>query len=166
MGIGERGKQNGNMKRNGLLLLAVLLLGGCEASRPKMPSTYGGAVSEGLHEKGGSAVLPFLIQDTSTDASYGFTADNPVRVGGGKEAGARNQERYLNALLGPRGETLEYERQGSCCAFKIPDANVDNEGQLDVYSVTWKGRKEPLTLYLNMYEEGPLEAPRGLTPAR
>ncbi|WP_210515398.1 hypothetical protein [Hymenobacter terricola] len=132
----------------------------------KTPPTYGGAVSEGLHEKGGSTVLPFLIQETSKDETYGFTANNPVRVGGGREAGARNQQRYLNALLGPHGEVIEYERQGSCCAFKIPAEGIDNEGQLDVYSLTWKGRKEPLKLYLNMYEDGPLAAPMGLSAAR
>ncbi len=123
-------------------------------------------MSEGLHEKGGSGVLPFLIQTASQDDTYGFTANNPVRVGGGKAAGARNQQRYLNALLGSRGQVLSYERQGSCCAFRIKDTGIDKEGQLDVYTVTWKGRKAPLTLYLNMYEEGPLAAPVGLRAAR
>ncbi|GAB3664904.1 hypothetical protein GCM10027594_32830 [Hymenobacter agri] len=154
------------MKKSSMALLGLLALAGCEAARPKTPPTYGGAVSEGLHERGASGVLPFLIQESSQDETYGFTANNPVRVGGGKEAGVRNQQRYLNALLGPRGEALRYEHEGSCCAFKIGDGGVDNEGQLDVYSVSWKGRKEPLRLYLNMYEEGPLAAPRGLTAAR
>jgi hypothetical protein len=154
------------MKKGGALLLVALSAWSCETTRLKTPPTYGGAVSEGLHEKGASGVLPFLIQDTSTDESYGFTANNPVRVGGGKEAGARNQQRYLNALLGPKGQPIEYQREGSCCAFKIAAAGVDNEGQLDVYAITWKGRKEPLKLYLNMYEEGALAAPVGLTAAR
>lgn len=154
------------MKNSRLALLGLLALAGCEAARPKTPPTYGGAVSEGLHERGASGVLPFLIQETSQDETYGFTANNPVRVGGGKEAGVRNQQRYLNALLGPRGEVLRFEREGICCTFKLGDGSVDNEGQLDVYSVSWKGRKEPLRLYLNMYEEGPLAAPRGLTAAR
>ena len=149
-----------------MALLGLLALAGCEAARPKTPPTYGGPVSEGLHERGASGVLPFLIQETSQDETYGFTANNPVRVGGGKEAGVRNQQRYLNALLGPRGEVLRFEREGSCCTFKIGDGSVDNEGQLDIYTVSWKGRKEPLRLYLNMYEEGPLAAPRGLTAAR
>ena len=154
------------MKKGSALLLIALGVWSCETTRLKTPPTYGGAVSEGLHEKGGSGVLPFLIQATSSDESYGFTENNPVRVGGGKEAGARNQQRYLNALLGPKGQAIEYERQGSCCAFKIGDGGIDNEGQLDVYSVTWKGLKAPLKLYLNMYEEGPLAAPIGFSAAR
>ena len=111
-------------------------------------------------------MLPFLIQASTPDASYGFTANNPVRVGGGREAGVRNEQRYLNALLGPRGEALSYQLEGSCCAFKIAEAGIDNEGQLDIYTITWKGRNEPLRLYLNMYEEGPLAAPVGLRAAR
>jgi hypothetical protein len=154
------------VKKGSLVLLGLLMLGSCESVRPKTPVTYGGAESEGLHERGASGVLPFLIQETSQDETYGFTANNPVRVGGGKEAGVRNQQRYLNALLGPRGQVLSYKHEGSCCAFKIAEAGVDNEGQLDVYAITWKGRKEPLKLYLNMYEEGPLAAPVGLSAAR
>jgi hypothetical protein len=153
-------------KRNIALALVPLWLGSCETTRLKAPPTYGGAVSEGLHEKGASGVLPFLIQEASTDATYGFTETNPVRVGGGLEAGARNQQRYLNALRGPKGQPIEYQREASCCAFKIEAGGVLNEGQLDIYSITWKGRKEPLKLYLNMYEEGTLAAPVGLTAAR
>ena len=147
-------------------MLIALGAWSCETTRLKTPPTYGGAVSEGLHEKGASTVLPFLIQETSQDDSYGFTANNPVRVGGGREAGLRNQQRYLNALLGPRGEVLSYEHEGSCCSFRIPESGIDNEGQLDVYTITWKGRKEPIKLYLNMYEAGDLKAPKGLSAAR
>ncbi|MDO7845806.1 hypothetical protein Q5H92_05515 [Hymenobacter sp. M29] len=160
------------MKKKEVMKKAAALLGGalavwsCETTRLKTPPTYGGAVSEGLHEKGASGVLPFLIQETSDDESYGFTENNPVRVGGGREAGVRNEQRYLNALRGPGGQAIEYQLQGSCCAFKIPAGGIDNEGQLDIYTVTWRGRKEPLKLYLNMYEEADLKAPKGLAPAR
>ncbi|MBF9220411.1 hypothetical protein [Hymenobacter ruricola] len=149
------------MKKAGMWMLIAVGVWSCETGRLRTPPTYGGAVSEGLHAQAGSGVLPFLIQASSQDETYGFTANNPVRVGGGREAGARNQQRYLNALLGPNGQPLEYERQGSCCAFKTTSGGVDNEGQLDIYAVTWKGQKKPVTLYLNMYEEGPLAAPVG-----
>lgn len=154
------------MKKAAALLSGALAVCSCETTRLKTPPTYGGPVSEGLHERGGSGVLPFLIQETSDDESYGFTENNPVRVGGGREAGVRNEQRYLNALMGPNGQALEYQLQGSCCAFKILAGGIDNEGQLDVYTVTWKGRKEPLKLYLNMYEEADLKAPKGLGAAK
>ncbi|MBH8557029.1 hypothetical protein [Hymenobacter negativus] len=154
------------MKKGSLVLLGALSVWSCETARPKTPPTYGGAASEGLYEKGGSGVLPFLIQETSTDPTYGFTETNPVRVGGGKEAGVRNQQRYLNALLGPKGQLIAYQHEGNCCSFKIEGGGVDNQGQLDVYTIAWKGQKEPMKLYLNMYEEGPLAAPVGLSAAR
>jgi hypothetical protein len=161
-------KQKRIMKKNGLLLVAaLLLLGSCETARTKRPQVYGGGgESEGLYEKGGSDVLPFLIDGTSRDQTYGFTSDNPVRVGGGRAAGARSQQRYLNALRGPEGQEVEYEREGSCCAFKTRRGTVDNDGQLDIYTVTWKGRKEPMKLYLNMYARAELKAPVGFTAAR
>lgn len=154
------------MKKTAALLAGALAVWSCETTRPKTPPTYGGAVSEGLHEKGASGVLPFLIRETSNDESYGFTENNPVRVGGGREAGVRNQQRYLNALRGPAGQPIEYQLQGSCCPFKVPAGGIDNDGQLDIYTVTWRGRKEPFKLYLNMYEEADLKAPSGMTVAQ
>jgi hypothetical protein len=135
-----------------LLLLGLLALASCDTARTKRPPVYGGeTISEGLDEKGGSENLPFLIAETSHDEPYGYSADNPVRVGGGGAAGARNQQRYLNALLGPDGQPITYERRGSCCPFKTRRGLVNNDGQLDLYTVTWRGQKAPVVLYLNMY---------------
>ncbi len=64
--------------------MLALGLWGCETTRMKTPPTYGGAVSEGLHERAGGTVLPFVVQHVSQDETYGFTANNPVRVGGGR----------------------------------------------------------------------------------
>ena len=79
------------MRKGGLLLLVALGAWSCETSRLKIPPIYGGAVFEGLHEKGGSAGRVFLIRESSQDKSHGFTANNPVRVGSGREAGVRDQ---------------------------------------------------------------------------
>ena len=81
-------------------------------------------------------VAPFVVLKTSTDPTYGFTQKNAVRVGGVKEnMGPRNEQRYLNALRGPKGEDISYNRRGSCCAFKTPNG-FENVGLLDVYEVT------------------------------
>lgn len=79
------------MRKGGLLLLVTLGAWSCETSRLKNPLIYGDAVFEGLHEKGGSAGRVFLIRESSQDKSHGFTANNPVRVGSGREAGVRDQ---------------------------------------------------------------------------
>ena len=116
------------MKKSSLVLFGLLGLAGCERMRPQTPLTYGGTESAGLPEKGGSTGLPFFVRASSQNETHGFTANNPVRVGGGREAGARNQQRYLNALLGPGGQPLSYEHEGSCCAFKLAQVGIDNEG--------------------------------------
>lgn len=143
-----------------------LLSAGCVTS-PKTPPLYGTtAAPAAAAESAGSTKLPFVIREVSEDETYGYTEKNPVRVGGGRSAGVRNQLRYLNALKGPEGQVVTYERQASCCPFKTHRAEVDNTAMLDVYQVTWAGRATPVTLYLNMYKGGKLLAPRGFTGVR
>lgn len=103
----------------------------------------------------------FLIEQ-STDDTYGFSPDNPVKVGGyGDRTGPRNQRRFLNALLGPNGETLEYYRDGSCCGFETPNG-ILGFGALDIYMLYWEGSSDTLAIYLNMYDKGKLLIPKGL----
>jgi hypothetical protein len=156
------------MRKKAWLLWGVVgLLGaGCSGAR-KAPVLYGtSAVPGGAAEKANTAVLPFVVRDISPDETYGYTATNPVRVGGGRSAGVRNQLRYLNALKGPDGQPVTYERQASCCPFKTRRGVVDNTALIDVYAVTWAGKAAPVTLYINMYRGGKLLAPVGFTGAR
>ncbi len=156
------------MKNNTLLLWSVvgLLAAGCGTSR-KAPTLYGTTAVPALtNESASTSVLPFVVRGVSKDETYGYTAENPVRVGGGRTAGLRNQLRYLKALRGPQGQVVTYERQASCCAFKARRAEVDNTGLLDVYHVTWDGKPTPVKLYINMYRGGKLMAPQGFTGAR
>jgi hypothetical protein len=150
-----------------LLIGAVgLLAGSCGTSR-KTPALYGStAMPAATNEVANPAVLPFVIREVSADETYGYTTQNPVRVGGGRSAGARNQLRYLNALKGPQGQAVTCQRQASCCPFKTRRGVVDNTGMLDVYAVTWEGKTTPVTLYINMYRGGRLLAPQGFTAAR
>lgn len=103
----------------------------------------------------------YLLNLPSSDKSYGYTERNAIKVG--KDgSGPVNERRFLNALLGPNGEEISYARAGSCCTFKTPNGMIDNMGMLDRYTITWVGNKEPLTLYLNMYDKGDLQIPVGL----
>ena len=86
-----------------------------------------------------------------------------IRVAGLNARGGPASERaYLDQLRGPNGETVTYERQGSCCAFETPNG-ILNQGMLDMYEVSYDGLPKPLVLYLNMYDppEGALKAPEG-----
>lgn len=106
----------------------------------------------------------YLLKEKSTDSSYAYTPENPVKVGGvGKGNGPENEHRYLRALLGPNGEDIHYHRSGSCCGFKTPNAFIGDMGLLDKYMVYWEGAEDTLKIYINMYDEGDLLIPFGLT---
>ncbi|MBT9613947.1 MAG: sel1 repeat family protein [Burkholderiales bacterium] len=96
------------------------------------------------------------LEAVSTDASYGFEKTNPIKPGPGFES----EWRYLNALRGPSGEIVHYQRLGHCCTFNT-DAAERGKGFLDQYEVSYDGLAQPLILYLNMFEEAQLSAPLG-----
>ena len=97
----------------------------------------------------------------STDASYGFDKTNPIKLGLGFES----EWRYLNALRGPQGEIVHYERLGHCCTFNT-DAAERGKGFLDQYALSYDGLAKPVIVYLNMFDTAPLNAPVGFTFVR
>ncbi len=107
----------------------------------------------------------FEVTEISTDPSYGLSAKKPVEVGGvAKGNGPLNERRYLNSLAGPNGEEISYFRAGSCCPIKSKnDPYGLGSVMLDNYRVTWKGAKDTISIYINMYDYGTLKAPKGFT---
>lgn len=71
-------------------------------------------------------------------------------------------DRFLKALAGPNGETIQYKKLESCCPFPTKKS-TNGAGFLDVYEITWEGCTQPLLLYFNIYERGKLMVPKGLT---
>jgi len=100
----------------------------------------------------------FLIREYATDKSYGYVEQNPIMVGGGSP---RNQRRFLNALTGPGGEQISYQRRGSCCFFRTQNGIFGDTGLLDVYVITYAGLGAPIILYINMYDSDVLKVPVG-----
>lgn len=101
----------------------------------------------------------FQIEAVARDASYAYTQNNPVKVGGSENNNEiLNERRFLNALRGPNGEKVSYTLEGSCCYYKN---SMTDYGMLDKYVVQYGNRK--VMLYLNPFEKGKLEAPRGFT---
>lgn len=88
----------------------------------------------------------------SEDPTYGYTEENPIRVGGDFLEGPARERAYLNNLLGPNGEILSYVREGS-----FPSGDTI----LDIYRITGPGIEE--VLYLDEYKYEPLLAPVGFT---
>ncbi|MBX3256087.1 MAG: hypothetical protein KF862_18265 [Chitinophagaceae bacterium] len=106
----------------------------------------------------------YLLTETTTDKTYGYAKENPVKTGGSRErSGPVNERRFLNALLGPNGEPIGYFRAGSCCSFKTPNGLLNNMGLLDIYRVWWEGGKDTVSIYINMYDKGDLYIPVGFT---
>lgn len=100
----------------------------------------------------------FKIEEFSTDASYGYSIKNPIKVGGAKEGiGPLNERRFLNALAGPNGENVIYERLGSVSNY----GNEFTRVILDKYKITYDGLEEDIILYINMYKSDKLKVPVG-----
>jgi TonB family protein len=112
---------------------------------------------------GDSATLePFARLDAyATEPAWGYDAAHPIRVGGlRRDSLPQSEGAFLNALRGPADEVVEYEREGSCCAFDTPNG-IGGHGFLDVFRVTIQGRPAPVRLYLDMYDPGPRDVPAG-----
>lgn len=105
----------------------------------------------------------FIITEYSTDKRYGYDMDYPINILYGSTRNVTiNQERFLNALAGPKGEKISYTKLESCCPFPTKNSEM-GAGLLDVYELRWEGQKNPVTLYLNIYEKGFLKVPMGLS---
>jgi hypothetical protein len=91
----------------------------------------------------------------SADETYGYTEQNPIRVGGGATTIVAREQAYLNALRGPDRQPLQYRRDGT---RRRPDGTL-----LDVYDVTVAGVEKHVTLFIDAYHWADLAVPRGLT---
>ena len=104
----------------------------------------------------------FYISEFSKDKKYGYDQDYPINMFyGDTRNGTINQQRFLNALAGPKGEEITYTKLESCCPFPTKRSDM-GAGLLDVYELKWEGQKKPVILYLNIYEKGVLMVPFGL----
>ena len=90
--------------------------------------------------------------EVSTDATYGYTKDNPIKVAGDWMEGPARERAYLDSLCGPDGEQVSYQRLGS---------EGHGETILDKYEVTYEGANKMFILYIDMYEFELLMAPVG-----
>ena len=105
----------------------------------------------------------FAITEYSKDKKYGYDKDYPINIFFVTIRNETiNQQRFLNALAGPKGEKITYTKLESCCPFPTKRSEM-GAGMLDVYELRWEGQKNPVTLYLNAYEKGILMVPIGLT---
>lgn len=88
----------------------------------------------------------------SSDATYGYFKENPIKVGGDAFDGPARERAYLDNLAGPNGEKLSYSRQSS---------TESGDAILDVFIIT--GLEKEVTLYIDEYSYTDPQAPAGFT---
>lgn len=153
--------------------LVVLLLAACASDPATPPPSQPGAqppilASTSVRGRGvpfgrsDSEEVFLVLQRIASDPGYGYTQQNPVRLGGPLIEGPRREKAYLNGLRGPGGEVIEYERIGSCCPFETPNGMMGG-GVLDAFRVSFAGQQAPVTLYINFYDSGPVMVPVGFS---
>ena len=137
--------------------------GGVEPESPP-PLAASTRVDGELYPSGQSGGHSTVLRETAPNPDYG-SSEAPVPVGGlPGSSGPGKELLFLNSLLGPQGQTIHFKRVGSCCKFETENSELGG-GLLDVYEITYEGLDEPRTLYLNMYDPGPVYIPQGFTAA-
>ena len=146
------------MKKSILFIAILLSISACTSTKSTLQNTDDNAPNLEL-----SAANTFIITQYSTDKKYGYDKDYPINIFFNNTANETiNQERFLNALAGPKGEKISFTKLENCCPFPTKRSEM-GAGFLDVYELMWNGQKKPTLLYLNIYEKGILMVPVGLT---
>ncbi len=147
-----------NMKKN-LLFVALLMLSvSCASTKSTLKNVDNNAPDLYLSREN-----TFVITEFSKDKKYGYDADYPINLFFQNTRNEKiNQERFLNALAGPKGEKITFIKLESCCPFPTKRTDL-GAGLLDVYELKWEGQKKPAKLYLNIFEKGILMVPVGLS---
>lgn len=114
----------------------------------------------------GPALVLLLAQPPASacpaadEPDFAVSKDHPVQVGGGPMYVVARERRYLDALRGPMGETVQYRRTGSS------PVRADRVTFLDSYELTYAGLEKAITIYLDAYHfDDALKAPKGFTCA-
>ncbi len=145
------------MKKYLVLITIVFLMISCVSTKSTLKNVDDTTPIPGL-----TSHNTFVITEYSKDKQYGYQQDYPINVFyKNTKDETLNQKRFLDALVGPKGEKINYKKLESCCPFPTK-RNEIGAGFLDVYELSWEGLKTPIKLYLNSYEKGALLIPVGL----
>jgi len=94
------------------------------------------------------------VKNVATNATYGFTKKNPIKVGASKKGGGfANIRAYLAQLKDQRRKPIQYQRVQACCPHK-PTGYKGNVF-LDEYKITYttlNKETKTATIYLTYYE--------------
>ncbi|NDP27313.1 MAG: 2-dehydro-3-deoxyphosphooctonate aldolase [Flavobacterium sp.] len=145
------------MKKIALLIALLISITSCTSTKSTIKNVDNDAPNLQLIENN-----TFYISEFSKDKKYGYEKDYPINIFFESTRNVTiNQQRFLNALAGPKGEKITYTKLESCCPFPTTRSEM-GAGLLDVYELKWEGQKKPVILYLNIFEKGVLMVPFGL----
>lgn len=94
------------------------------------------------------------LTTTAPDNKYGFTPEQPVKVGKSNKGGPANQRAYLDLLRDAKGNAISYERVGSCCPYESANGFL-GLAMVDHYEITYqneKGKKKKSDVYISFYD--------------
>lgn len=146
------------MKKTVLFIALLIITVSCVSSKSTLKNVDDNAPVLTLSQNN-----TFIITEYSKDKKYGYDQDYPINIFyRTTKEDSINQQRFLDALAGPKGEKISYTKLESCCPFPTKRTEL-GAGFLDVYLLKWEGQKKPVKLYLNIYEKGILMVPVGLS---
>ena len=146
------------MKKTVLFIALLVITVSCVSSKSTLKNVDDNAPVLTLSQNN-----TFIITEYSKDKKYGYDQDYPINIFyRTTKEDSINQQRFLDALAGPKGEKISYTKLESCCPFPTKRTEL-GAGFLDVYLLKWEGQKKPVKLYLNIYEKGILMVPVGLS---
>jgi hypothetical protein len=117
----------------------------------------------------------FLNLQTSADSSYGYTAQNPLRLKkGNQQKSMEYSYSFLSGLRTQDGQTFKllYTATTDNPNYKEPKIKLTNRysgmplngnlGLLDKYVLLTSNTKDTVRLYVDVYNKGELQLPIGL----
>ena len=94
------------MKKSTLLIALLICFTSCTSTKSTIKNIDNNAPNLQLVENN-----TFLISEFSTDRKYGYDKDYPINIFYESTRNQTiNQQRFLNALAGPKGEKITYTK--------------------------------------------------------
>ena len=139
-----------------LLINAIVCYSGCNSNSPVNKPTVNVEQSGQIAKSYPEGIYP---QQTSDDPTYGYTSENPIKVGGAEIVNGPSTERlYLRHLRDSKFRPFTFQRLGSY------GGNPD-EHMVDGYELTDEDGKTYM-LYIDMYHIDvhpfTVKAPKGM----
>lgn len=140
-----------------LLCTSILMLSSCGSIRSTIQNIDNSAIKPPMKNK------QFLLTEYDKNGKYGYDMDYPINLGFENEKySPKNIEYFFNAISGPNGEKISYEKINTCCPFPTIKSAV-GAGTLDIYQILFEGTEKKIILYINIYEKGKVLCPKGFS---